>query len=186
VNPVVRLRVAKQPLPERNPPPLSFAFIESFEHLPANLLPPPVMAAPTPTSVHSSPVQHPVHSHRTQRPPNHQDVLVFDPIEGSLSLRRFILELRSRDQTLSFPTSLPDLGGTSMSLPGPSPSGRLGVSPPNSSSRSSASSKDLTVELVGRETIVASWNLRRSQSWQEIRGSLQSHLNSSSHPAKAK
>jgi len=168
VNPVVRLRVAEQPLPTT---PL-VCIIQSFEHFPANLLP-SVMAAPIPTSVCSSPVQHPVHSHHTQQPPNHQDVLVFDQIKGSLSLRRFILSLRSREQTLS--------------LPGPSPSGRLGVSPPNSSSRSSASSKDLTVELVGRETILASWNLRRSQSWQEIRGSLQLmlHLNSNSHLPKS-
>ena len=188
----MRLRVPKLPVPDQTPSSLSFTFIQSWESsFPTNLLPPTTIAASPPTSAHSSPVQHPgpLSPHRMRRPPNYQDVLVFDPADGNLSLRRFTLEMRPRDQ-LSFPTSVPNLGATSVSLPGVSTPVRLGVSPPGSSGRPSGLSQmtDIPLELVGRDSIVASWNLKRSQDWREIRGILgpARHLYTSPRSPKSK
>jgi hypothetical protein len=177
VNPLVRLRVLKSLLPEHSSAPLSFTFIPASKScLPASLLPPATIATSTPTSAHSSPIRHPgpLSPHRTRRPPSYQDVLVFDPADGSLSLRRFTLEMRPRDQALPFPTSVPNLGSTSISLPGVSPPSRLGVSPPNPSGRLAGplQTMDIPLELVGKDSIVASWSLKRCRDWREIRGIL--------------
>jgi len=95
--------------------------------------------------------------------------------------------MRSRDHSLSFPTSVPNLGGTSISLPGISSSGRLGSSPPNSSGRSLGPPQmtDIPVELVGRDSTVATWNLKRGQHWKEVRGTLQQPSNASLHVPKS-
>jgi hypothetical protein len=44
------------------------------------------------------------------------DILMFDPTDGALSLRRCTVSLRSVEQTLSVPSSVPAIGGTSISL----------------------------------------------------------------------
>jgi hypothetical protein len=179
VTPLVRLRVVKSALPEHSSVPLSFIFVPPLDAaLPTNLLPPPTNSMSPPPSVHSSPVKHPgpLLPHRARRPSNYQDVLVFDPADGSLSLRRFTIEIRPRDQALPFPGSVANLGGTSISLPGVSPPNRLGVSPPNPSGRLSGLSQTidapLELILIGRDSIVASWSLKRGRDWREIRRSL--------------
>lgn len=187
MTPLVRLRAIKVPLLEQAPAPVSFTFIKSSS-LPTNLLPPQAIATSAPSSVHASPVRHvgPLATPRVRRPPSYQDVLMFDPTDGSLSLRRFTLEMRAHDQALSFPSNT----GASISLPGVSPPSRLGVSPPSSGGRPSALSQmmDIPTELVGRDSIVASWNLKRNQDWKDIRGTLQPvpHLHNSPCSPKSK
>ena len=188
MTPLVRLRVVKLSPPEHTLAPVSFAFVKSSS-LPANLLPPQGAPTSTPPPVHASPIHHagPLSPHRVRRPPSYQDALMFDPTDGSLSLRRFTLEMRPHDQALSFPTNL---GSTSISLPGVSPPSRLGVSPPSSGVRPSSLSQtmDSPTELIGKDSIVASWNLKRNQDWKEIRGILQpvSRLYRSPHWPKSK
>lgn len=167
--PIVRLRALKSPAPDQPSAPLSFTFIESSNSmLPANLLPP---AAPSsPTSVHSSPVlrPEPLSPRRMQRPVNYQDILVFDPTDGSLALRRLVLELRNLDHVLSLPSVI---HGTSASLPGTSPAGRLSTSPSSSGGRPSGLSRmmEAPTEVIAKEAIVASWNVKRKHDWGEIR-----------------
>lgn len=77
-----------------------------------------------------------------------------------------MVELRSRDQ-LSFPSAV---GGTSISLPGISLSGRLGISPPSAGNKPSGLSQmmETPTELVAKPSILASWNLKRGSDWTEI------------------
>lgn len=170
VAPIVRLRALHTPSPDHPPIPLAFTFIQSSDAtLPANLLPPVTYTHSAPTSVQSSPVMHaePLSPHQLKRPTNYQDVLVFDAVDGTLSLRRFTLDLRSRDQ-LTLPSSV---GGTSISLPGVSLSSRLGISPPSGGSKSSGLSQMMETarELVlSSSNIVASWSLKRGHDWTEV------------------
>lgn len=174
MSPIVRFRALKSPLPELPRSPLSFTFIKpSNTTLPVNLLPAATASTSAPTSVHSSPVLRPesLSPRRMQRPANYQDVLIFDPTDGSLSLRRFTLDVRTGDHGLPFSTSMHSIGGTSISLPGAGSTGRLSTSPSSSGSRPSGLSQmmDAPSELIARDSIVASWNLKRRHDWAEIR-----------------
>jgi len=64
----------------------------------------------------------------------------------------------------------------SMSLPGNSAADRLGTSPPNRVGVVSTKSSGLTQmmleaasELHGRDTLVATWQLRRHRDWSEVK-----------------
>ncbi|PFH47114.1 hypothetical protein AMATHDRAFT_68396 [Amanita thiersii Skay4041] len=209
VSPLARLRAVRPPAPDQPKVTLAFRFIESSEAcLPSSLL--PASTLPPASDVNSSP------HHRT-RPTNYQDLLVFDPNDGMLSLRRITTEVRLKDQSgggvgggmSSVAASMSGLGAatavaTSISLPkmaaaagfggnGNSASGvgngaggaagaklSLGSGSPGSivfsqSVASNASSSmsnritEATHELVGKETIVATWNLQRRRDWEEIR-----------------
>ena len=97
---------------------------------------------------------------------------MFDPTDGSLSLRRFTLEMRPREQPLSFRAPVP---GTSASLPGAGLPARLsGASPPKTAGQPSGLSRmmDTHTELVAKDSVVASWSLKRSMDWREIRAIL--------------
>lgn len=94
----------------------------------------------------------PLSPHHIRRPPNFQDVLLLSQADGSLLVRQFTLEMRSRDHTLLFPTSVPNHDGTLISLPIISPSGRLGSPPP---SGRPLQMTDIAVDLVERSSIVA-------------------------------
>ncbi|KAI0059285.1 hypothetical protein BV25DRAFT_1961843 [Artomyces pyxidatus] len=155
VTPIVRLRATQAPPADRNPAPLAFTFISSDSHsLPKRLLPAP---------------GEPLSPTRLRRPTNFQDILLFDPMDGSVSLRRFIVELRPYETNLSVPSSVPGLGGTSISLPTRPSFGRPSASPPKATAaqRASGLSQMLVkpAELVGRESEVATWNLRRGNDW---------------------
>lgn len=167
---IVRLRAHYTPSAEQRLVPLAFTFIQSSEaSLPVNLLPPATYTHSAPTSVQSSPVMHaePPSPHQLKRPTNYQDVLVFDAMDGSLSLRRFTVDSRTRDH-LTLPASV---GGTSISLPGASLSSRLGISPPSVGSKSSGLTQMMQApsELsVSNSNILASWNLKRGHDWTEV------------------
>jgi hypothetical protein len=88
-----------------------------------------------------------------------QDVLVFDPADGVLSLRRVTLALGAPHGAAGLPISV--------SLP----TGRLSMSasPPASYVRGAAAVAEAPGELGGKEAVVATWSLRRKRGWAEIR-----------------
>lgn len=148
-----------------------------------SLLPPAIpygnllSSTPPVTSLHSSPASHPkpLSPTRLQRPRNFQDILCFDPMSGILSLRRIWVDRPVSDRTLQVTNAIPTFGGTSISLPGtgislPSTS----VSPPHqaepttrrgSSASASGKLQEHPIGLMGRDTVFATWNLRRSSEW---------------------
>ena len=104
---------------------------------------------------------------------------MFDPADGSLSLRRCEISLRSYEQNLSVPSAVPGIGGTSISLPSRPSFGRVSAplpAPPTSSRDKSsgvAQAQDKPTEMVGRESEVATWNLRRGRDWPAVKASVQ-------------
>ncbi|KIK57237.1 hypothetical protein GYMLUDRAFT_247197 [Collybiopsis luxurians FD-317 M1] len=204
-SPLVRLRASKHPGPEQPKVPLAFTFLETSveaEHrLPLNLLPPITSPHLLPTNQHSygsvnsnqtimssspSTRSEPLSlSPRQQlspngRPRNYQDVLVFDPTDGILSLRRITCEAKPKHKD-----GPPLLGASfapvnaSRSLPGTGASGRLNASssPTTSTMQRTAAgnpqASDGLGEMNGRDTTVASWNLRRGKDWSEKKGVLE-------------
>ncbi|KAL6303055.1 hypothetical protein BKA93DRAFT_917639 [Sparassis latifolia] len=175
LTPIVRLRTSKTPPPESCPAPLAFMFLRSSPStLPSNLLPsipPHYSTSSSPSSVHSASHANPL-SLRTPR--NLQDVLVFDPYDGTLSLCRIVVErsASSSDHTVG---SVPVVGTTSTSLPGVSSLGRLSTSPASSGSPRRASGlsqmMERPAELVAKESRVGTWVLRRGslKDWPEVR-----------------
>jgi len=101
---------------------------------------------------------------------------MFDPIDGSLSLRRCEIGLRSYEQNLSVPSAVPGIGGTSISLPSRPSFGRVSapLPAPATSARNTsygvAQSQDRPTEMVGHESEVATWNLRRGRDWPVVKG----------------
>ena len=176
--PLVRLR-ASQPAAGRPAAPLAFILIRSNDHsLPKRLLPPPSTISPpgsTPSSAHSSPSQEPLSPPPRHRRSDFQDILMFDPADGSLSLRRCEISLRSYEQNLSVPNAVPGIGGTSISLPSRPSFGR--VSAPSTAAATSSRNKssgvaqgqDKPTEMVGHESEVATWNLRRGRDWPVVK-----------------
>ncbi|KAJ7496196.1 hypothetical protein B0H11DRAFT_1715875, partial [Mycena galericulata] len=167
VHPLVRIRMPPppqalhhpnlgEPAPPPPPPPapLAIAFV-----------PPAAVAA----------AAHPLRSPVSPASPGTngvQDVLVFDPADGVLSLRRVTIALEA-----------PHAAGLpiSMSLP----TGRLGMgtslsaSPPayaasharghHAAAGVNGGETTSGTELGGRESVVATWSLRRRRGWAEIR-----------------
>lgn len=218
LSPLVRLRTAKAPAPGQPRAPLSFLFLDP-PSVSAQNNPLPTRLQPSSTSPHlgpgihsffpsSSPASVPSDSsmsHRQQRRPlNYQDILVFDPTDGQLTLKRILLDVRpSTDgRTISgslntgmsaLSSALNATGTASISLPSTrfsssvSPTASSGlhsqmqmtsVSPAKttSSRRSSGisgmsggSPDALPVELVGRESNVATWSLQRQKDWGELK-----------------
>ncbi|KAH9167567.1 hypothetical protein EDB89DRAFT_2074692 [Lactarius sanguifluus] len=175
--PLVRLR-ATQPAAGRPTAPLAFIFIHSNAHsLPKRLLPSPGVVSPpcsTPSSSHSSPPQEPLSPPHRCRRSNFQDILMFDPADGSLSLRRCEITLRPYEQNLSVPSAVPGIGGTSISLPSRPSFGRVSapLPAPATTSRNKptvAQAQDKPTEMVGYESEVATWNLRRGRDWPMVR-----------------
>ncbi|KAI9453818.1 hypothetical protein F5148DRAFT_456920 [Russula earlei] len=179
--PLVRLR-SGQPPASRPCAPLAFVFIHPNAHsLPKRLLPlPTVLSSPSSTasSTRSSPSREPLSPPHKGRRADFQDILIFDPVDGSLSLRRCAVGLRPIEQTLSVPSSIPGIGGTSISLPS-RPSLSRGSAPLPAptialQARSSGAvpGDDKPTAIVGHEYEVATWNLRRGRGWPVVKGSL--------------
>ena len=103
---------------------------------------------------------------------------MFDPADGSLSLRRCTINLRPVEHTLSIPSSVPGIGGTSISLPSRPTLGRVSVPFPapamalRSGSSGTAPGIDKPMAIVGHEGEVATWNLRRGRGWPVVKGSM--------------
>lgn len=104
---------------------------------------------------------------------NYQDILVFDPTDGMLSLRRLTLTMTKWDHlggALGIGKGLAgSLGAmTSRSLP----AGRLSVSPPShvpSAGIGRSGAVDEAEELVARDVVIATWTLQRKSDWCELK-----------------
>ncbi|KAN0125372.1 hypothetical protein V8E53_015562 [Lactarius tabidus] len=100
---------------------LAFIFIQSNAHsFPKRLLPSPSVVPPpgsTPSSAHSSPTEELLSPPPRRRRSDFQDILMFNPANGSLSLRRCEINLRSCEQNLSVPSAVPRIGGTAYIYP---------------------------------------------------------------------
>ena len=171
-------------------------FIQSNAHaLPKRLLPPPSVVSPpssTPSSAQSSPSQEPLSPPHRRRRTDFQDILIFDPADGSLSLRRCTVGLRSVEQTLSVPSSVPAIGGTSISLPSRTSLGLVSATSPapaiSSRARSSAAPGiEKSMAIVGHVSEVATWNLRRGRAWAVVKGSVrhEQHIVETPNPTSA-
>ena len=179
LSPLVRLRSVKSSVHGGVRPGTTFTFLPRDTSLPTSLQPPPSAIASSPsTSSSRSDVPSPL---RTRKAANFQDILLFDPSDGVLSLRRIMLEQRPRDAGgFSYSYSLANLPtSVSMSLPGGGATARLGTSPPNRVSIPPNKSSGLTQmmleatsELHGRDIMVATWQLRRHRDWSDVKHEL--------------
>ncbi|KXN80712.1 hypothetical protein AN958_08245 [Leucoagaricus sp. SymC.cos] len=190
ISPIVRLRPLKSIKAEQFRAPLAFIFINPGDvHVPTGLLPHQPSKYATSVEPTSSPPTSPkLPRHAT----NVQNILVFDPSDGILSLRRIVTDQRPKDQL----SGLASVSSTAMgrvvsrSLPGTvgaGPSPRLSASPSGSMSRTSSASitaggggnvsggqggggqQEVVMELVGRGEVMATWSLQRKRNWKEIR-----------------
>ncbi|KAF8622444.1 hypothetical protein AX15_007027 [Amanita polypyramis BW_CC] len=173
INPLVRLRAVRSATSDKIKASLAFTFVRSSEsYLPSSLLPAPTAhAGGEPSS----------NRHHRNRPTNYQDLLVFDSNDGTLSLRRITTEVRAKDQGLSVAASMSmsALGATSVSFPGLGGTGKLSSSPSsiaystsatsNTSGKQSNTDLNSTHDLIGKDAIVATWNLQRRRDWEEIK-----------------
>ncbi|KAL1937335.1 hypothetical protein VTO73DRAFT_13848 [Trametes versicolor] len=171
--PLVRVRLRAVP-GDAPSAPCAFTFVRPGETaLPPSLLPPAAVhfsASSSPSSVQSgSPATKPVSpAQRQARPTNYRDLLVFDPADGTLTLRRIMVERPSADPTV-VPGSIPVAGGMSISLPGVSTLSRsMGASPPRMPSGLTRMMERST-DVVGRESVVGTWSLVRGREWSEVR-----------------
>ncbi|KAI0313811.1 hypothetical protein OF83DRAFT_1294179 [Amylostereum chailletii] len=91
-------------------------------------------------------------------------------------LRRGRTKEKTTEHNLSVPSAVPGIGGTSISLPTRTSFGRLSASPPSGATRVASSGLsqmlERPVELVGRESEVATWNLKRGRDWDAVRRSV--------------
>jgi hypothetical protein len=154
--------------------------------MPVTLLPPAtaysnLLSSSSVTSFHSSPASHakPLSPTRLQRPKNFQDILCFDPMSGILSLRRIWVDRPASDRTLQVANAIPTLGGTSISLPATGLSlMSTSVSPPHqaelttrrgSSGSTPGRMQEHSAGLVGKDSVFATWNLRRGSDWPPVK-----------------
>ena len=169
LSPLIRLRGTRQSLtPDYPNAPLAFTFISPLDISQSpRLLPQQSIPNPRPSS---SPT---ILSHQIpkQQQQQFQDVLLFDPADGVLSLRRLSLDKHLvREQGLGMAAaaaSVQALGVTSISLPRMGSAGRLARSPTRSGG--SGVVDPPVVELVARESNVATWHLQRRTDWVEIK-----------------
>ncbi|KAF8512435.1 hypothetical protein JB92DRAFT_2928813 [Gautieria morchelliformis] len=171
--PLVRLRPSSTGAPPDSLPdsaPLTFTFLPLAASLalPPSLLPSVsscrATSSPTARSPHSSPLSlSPVPgSGPRSRRASFQDILLFDPASGVLALRRINLELATPPSDASgYMVSVPGTTGYNMTLPVPIGIGR---GRPDVGERQG--------ELVGKESAVATWALKRGREWAEVRSTL--------------
>ncbi|KAG6334341.1 hypothetical protein ID866_4753 [Astraeus odoratus] len=168
--PIARLRSTRPTAPVARHSDISFIFISSDVILSGNLLPPPGVASSPSNSSGRSDLGSTPHQTRLR---NYKDVLLLDSSSGVLSLRRITLEQQPRESGISVPiASL----ATSISLPGAGASGRLRGSSPTHADKDARKTSGLTqqllaasMELVGKESTVATWQLRRRRDWREVK-----------------
>lgn len=172
--PIARLRSTRATGADGFRSDLSFTFVWGSEMtMPMSLLPPQMASSPSTSSGRSDlPSSHSSHRHH-----NFKDVLVFDASGGVLSLRRMTLEQRPRESGIPFSSPIASLA-TSISLPGVGAAGRLSASPPPHAPGRDAARKrsgltqqllEAATELVGKESTVATWQLKRRHDWGEVK-----------------
>lgn len=160
----MRLR-AKSQHPEQAPLPLSFTFVSRSPFL--GTQPQGFSPSSSPSSgrsVSASPTK------ASDRPGQDQDVIIFDPQNGILSLRRITPSRRVSDGP-------PGLAMTSMSLPGVNTIHRLATSTSADATRQPSALTRMMggpSHLTYHESHIATWVLRRSSDWKEIKLSFKS------------
>ncbi|KDQ51941.1 hypothetical protein JAAARDRAFT_40559 [Jaapia argillacea MUCL 33604] len=168
VTPVVRLRSRRPTNPASVTP---FVFLRPDTDIPLSLRPlSSHPSSPSSTSRASSPPRKSLSPvPRQQGSSSFQDVLVFDTDDGTLSLRRFVMDQVVGEHNLD---SVPP-GTTSTSFPGVSSIGRLSTPPSDRTSTLTVSGLSKMMEkpldLVGRDSVVATWSLRRGRGWPDVR-----------------
>ncbi|KAF8447503.1 hypothetical protein L210DRAFT_3713653 [Boletus edulis BED1] len=174
--PVVRLRSTRITGADGFRSDLSFTFVSgSGTTLPTTLLPPQMASSPSTSSGRSD--LPPTHSSHRQH--NFKDVLVFNTSGGVLSLRRITWEQRVRESRIPFASPITSLA-TSISLPGVGAAGWLSASPPvqtrspirDASKRRSGLTQQMleaATELVGKDSTVATWQLKLRHDWGEVK-----------------
>jgi hypothetical protein len=154
----------RSPLFASNPTPIRYK----------NAYSPPCIVSPplsTPSSVQSSPSRQTLSPPHRCRQADFQDILMFDPAGGSLSLQNNIISHLPVEQTLSVPSFVPGIGGTSISLPSRLPLGHVSAPFPapaialHTRSSGTVPGVDKFMVIVGHESEVMTWNLRRGQGW---------------------
>ena len=167
LSPLIRLRGTRPSLTSDYPiAPLAFTFISPLDISQSPRLLPQQSIPNSRTS--SSPIL----SHQIPKQlQQFQDVLLFDPADGVLSLRRLSLDKHLvREQGLGMAAaaaSVQALGVTSISLPRMGGAGRHARSP--SRSGSSGVVDPPVAQLVAKESNVATWHLQRRTDWVEIK-----------------
>lgn len=156
VHALIRLRVPKTQTTDAAQAPLAFTFLKQSTQLPSTLTPQYV------SSIISSDV---ANFTLIARNHSYQDTLLFNPREGSLSLRRILLAKQTRDRLSSGLNAVPVVNTL----------GRLGTSAPTETTHMPSGLSRMMArssEVVGTENVAATWMLRRSKDWKEIRRAL--------------
>ncbi|KIM42507.1 hypothetical protein M413DRAFT_444245 [Hebeloma cylindrosporum] len=173
LKPLARIRSPKvSSAPGQPKAPLAFTFIAPSDiTFSPDLLPPyaPQLVSNSPTFSPSKP----------KRIVNYQDLLLFDPVDGVLSLRRLIIDKHPVKESIGsgVAASVQAFGVTSISFPGMGGGDRISLSPSTSGasrggSRTSHSPQvggDPQMELFAKEGMVATWDLRRKRDWAEFK-----------------
>src|SRR6266567_7748042 len=159
LKPLARIRSAKISSAAGHPrAPLAFTFIA-----PSDIASSPDLLPPYATQrVTNSPTFSPS---KPERIVNYQDLLLFDPVDGVLSLRRLVIDKHAVKESIGsgVAASVQALGATSISLPGMGGTGRLSSSPSISAvsrggsggPHSQHAAGDPPVELGARDIVVA-------------------------------
>ncbi|KAK7038575.1 hypothetical protein R3P38DRAFT_2615759 [Favolaschia claudopus] len=169
VHALVRLRLPAVPQAKEGEPapvlpaPLAIAFIPASASSAASTA---LRSPTTPASPSSNSGGH--------RARGAQDVLVFDPSDGVLSLRRVAVGVEAPHANVEVP-----LGPISVSLPAAAVSRlSMSASPPSYAQQQQRGGgaagggvgvDSMAGELVGKESVVATWKLGRRSGWPEIR-----------------
>ena len=169
LSPLIRLRGTRQSLTSDYPSaPLAFTFISPLDISQSPRLLPQQSIPNSRTSSSPTILSHQIPKQLQQQ---FQDVLLFDPADGVLSLRRLSLDKHFvREQSLGMAAaaaSAQALGVTSISLPRMGGAGRLATSPPRSGG--SGVVDPPVAELVAKESNIATWHLQRRTDWVEIK-----------------
>uniref|UniRef100_A0A8H7XKW3 BCAS3 WD40 domain-containing protein n=1 Tax=Psilocybe cubensis TaxID=181762 RepID=A0A8H7XKW3_PSICU len=203
LNAIAKLRGTKGAQAQASAP-LAFTFLSPCDVLSApDLAPPRSPAAPPPMNIVSRSPSSPKtgytsHAHASasststttsasggKRSTNFQDVLLFDPASGVLSLRRLALDKQPVRDVVGASVHALGVGVTSISLPGVGGVGRLSSSSPStkgglgtaaisgsgSGSGSGSAGTETQMELTAKESVLATWTLfaRRDREWAEIK-----------------
>lgn len=162
----MRLRAVKPRRSDQTPLPLALTFISRSRLAPTQ--PKSISASSSPSSGRSAPGSPTKPSDRIGQD---QDVLVFDPQHGILSLHRLTPSRHFHDHAPGTPGG-PSRGHASTSFPGVSTIHRLATSTSADGGRQpSALTRMMGVpaQLTCHDSLVATWTLRRGVDWKEIK-----------------
>ncbi|KAI0084206.1 hypothetical protein BDY19DRAFT_997921 [Irpex rosettiformis] len=176
LDPILRIRALKPRRGEQQPLPLAFTFVSRSTLVPS---PDPYAHSFSPSSSPSSNRSIPTSPTFSSGGYNSQDqdILVFDPLDGMLSLRR-IAPSRRVQEPANFSTQSPRMSASN-SLPGVSTIHRLAGTAASTDKQPSALTRLMggSTRLICQEAHIATWILRRNTDWKEIRQPIRVTIN---------